>query len=97
MSKKPPIVKIGRIVIRTPEEVFAEAARAIKADWARTRTLNKKLLGGKVRTYNAARDMLQEPARRGATQHEAIPSRMGDTLIYRDGHTAAITPLESQS
>lgn len=39
--------------------------------------------------YDPFKDLLMTPARPGATDHERIPSRRPDGLVYRDGKVVA--------
>ena len=86
MSKKPPVVKIGRIIIRTPEENAAADARAIKALNARNKATNKVALGTKKDVnFCSAKNNPAQPARPGSEAALSLPSRIGDHLHYRDG------------
>lgn len=92
MSKKPPVVKIGRIIIRTPDEIAAESARATKALNARNKAANYAPLRRRAPNYSTAQHNPAQPLRPGAEEALAFPSRIGDRLHHRDGR---VTPFPS--
>lgn len=97
MSKKPKpkAIMVGRIIIQTPEEQAAEAARLLKGQFARNKASHKPrgVSGWKVVPYVPT----NHSVRPGADNALAIPSRFGDQLRYRDGRVVDIaTPLKTQ-
>lgn len=93
MSKKPKSPVIGRIIIQTPEEQAAEAARLLKGHFARNGTRNKSLLKKRANDYYDPR-VDASPTRPGADDALLIPSRYEDRLHYRDGR---IVPFPSST
>lgn len=85
MSKNPPMVKVGRILVRTPAEIAAESERAQKALNARNQAANKVSLRAKKVPFATALHNPAQPARPGSEVALALPSRIGDRLHYRDG------------
>lgn len=83
----------ARLVKKTPEQEAAAAAKALKAISARNRathTAGARQISNMSsrKPYNPVVD--QQVVRPGSEQFLSIPSRMGNTLHFRDGRAVHI-------
>lgn len=87
------VLRPARLVKKTPEQEAAAAAKALKAINARNRATH--MAGARQisnmssrKPYNPVVD--QQVVRPGSEQFLSIPSRMGNTLHFRDGRAVHI-------
>lgn len=74
----------------TPVPRFARKAQTTMAGPIRISSLSMR------ESYNPGKDLLAEPARAGADDALAIPSRINNTLHYRDGRVVQVNHGDSE-
>jgi len=90
----------ARLVKKTPEQEAKAIAKSLKAAWASNRathTAGARQISNMSsrKPYNPLVD--QNTVRPGAEQFLSIPSRMGNTLHYRDGRAVHIDDTGSNT